>query len=41
MESNIEKFTSEVKELQDGIEPLELALKEKEKIKTEAVKKNR
>ncbi|CAH2096295.1 unnamed protein product [Euphydryas editha] len=41
MASNIMKFMSEVKELEDGIEPLELALKEKEKIKTEAVKKNR
>ncbi|CAH0715635.1 unnamed protein product, partial [Brenthis ino] len=41
LESNREKFLVELKELQDGIEPLELDLKEKEKTKSEAVKKNR
>ncbi|KPJ15214.1 DNA repair protein RAD50 [Papilio machaon] len=41
LESNREKALVELKELQDATAPLELDLKEKEKIKTECVKKNR
>ncbi|KPI94471.1 DNA repair protein RAD50 [Papilio xuthus] len=41
LESNREKALVELKELQDGTAPLEVDLKEKEKIKSECVKKNR
>ncbi|XP_046965547.1 DNA repair protein RAD50 [Vanessa cardui] len=41
MEANIDKFMNELKEFRESIEPLEAELKEKEKTKNEAVKKNR
>ncbi|CAK1580166.1 unnamed protein product [Parnassius mnemosyne] len=41
LESNREKALVELKELQDSIAPLELEVKEKEKVKSECVKKNR
>ncbi|XP_068633110.1 DNA repair protein RAD50-like [Battus philenor] len=41
LETNREKAIVELKELQDSIEPLEIELKEKDKTKSECVKKNR
>ncbi|CAH2048564.1 unnamed protein product, partial [Iphiclides podalirius] len=41
LETNREKALTELKELQDTTAPLELELKEKKKIKTECVRKNR
>ncbi|XP_061383704.1 DNA repair protein RAD50 [Danaus plexippus] len=41
MESNKEKYSTELKELEDSTEKLEMELKEKEKAKNNAVTKNR
>lgn len=41
LESNREKAAKELKDLQESTTPLDVEVKEKEKIKSECVKKNR